>query len=212
MGGTLTSNLDLSTFSITGGGNLNISSSKITLETSEILSTAKGLNIKNGTTGSLIFSNGVVPGTLARFEGLRTQNIIVRQVRGTLDAPTNALAGDTAGNLSFAVYYDGADKIISRFISVIDNNADLTVRYPKSSVAIITGGNSNVSGVYNSFIFGPDASFSTNILKLNTFNDASSRDTNIPTPTEGMIIFLKDDGTTTPRFQGYNGSSWVDLN
>jgi hypothetical protein len=40
------------------------------------------------------------------------------------------------------------------------------------------------------------------------YADTAARDTAIPTPTAGMIIFVTD----VTKFQGYNGTAWVDLN
>ena len=40
------------------------------------------------------------------------------------------------------------------------------------------------------------------------YADDTARDTAIPTPTAGMIVF----NTTGTKFQGYTGSAWVDLN
>jgi hypothetical protein len=40
------------------------------------------------------------------------------------------------------------------------------------------------------------------------YADTAARDTAIPTPTAGMMIFVTD----VTKFQGYNGTAWVDLN
>ena len=40
------------------------------------------------------------------------------------------------------------------------------------------------------------------------YADDTARDTAIPTPTAGMMVF----NTTGTKFQGYTGSAWVDLN
>lgn len=42
------------------------------------------------------------------------------------------------------------------------------------------------------------------------FDDAASRDTALnPFLTEGMLTYLKDDGTGNPTFQYYDGSAWT---
>jgi hypothetical protein len=49
-------------------------------------------------------------------------------------------------------------------------------------------------------------------LKCTPYDNDGDRDAALPTPEAGMIIFnLKDDSAGTPRFQGYDGTSWVDL-
>jgi hypothetical protein len=45
-------------------------------------------------------------------------------------------------------------------------------------------------------------------FKLVTYADATARDTAIPSPEAGMMIFI----TGTSKFQGYDGSTWADLN
>lgn len=45
-------------------------------------------------------------------------------------------------------------------------------------------------------------------LQLPVYADNLARDTAIPLPQPGMMIF----NTTGTRFQGYTGASWVDLN
>ena len=45
-------------------------------------------------------------------------------------------------------------------------------------------------------------------VQLKVYADDSARDTAIATPAAGMLVF----NTTGTKFQGYNGSAWVDLN
>jgi hypothetical protein len=40
------------------------------------------------------------------------------------------------------------------------------------------------------------------------YADTSARDTAIPSPTAGMMVFI----TSGTKFQGYTGSAWVDFN
>ena len=43
--------------------------------------------------------------------------------------------------------------------------------------------------------------------------DTTARDADIATPVAGMIVFVTDgDGAGNAKFQGYDGTSWVDLN
>jgi hypothetical protein len=48
----------------------------------------------------------------------------------------------------------------------------------------------------------------SNFAKLPSYADAAARDAAITSPEAGMMIFL----TSTAKFQGYDGTSWTDLN
>ena len=43
-------------------------------------------------------------------------------------------------------------------------------------------------------------------IKFPVYSDATARNTAIPTPEAGMVVFI----TLTSKFQGYNGSAWAD--
>jgi len=52
----------------------------------------------------------------------------------------------------------------------------------------------------------------SNAFKMTTYTDNQDRDTNIPFPEPGMIVFnQRDDSTGVPQFQGYDGTAWIDL-
>ena len=67
-------------------------------------------------------------------------------------------------------------------------------------------GNANVRplGAY----IGTAGVISSGPFTLPTYADATARDAAITSPVAGMIIFV----TSGTKFQGYTGSSWVDLN
>jgi hypothetical protein len=48
----------------------------------------------------------------------------------------------------------------------------------------------------------------TGYLQLPVYADDAARNSAIPSPTQGMVIF----NTTLTKFQGYTGSAWVDFN
>ena len=49
-------------------------------------------------------------------------------------------------------------------------------------------------------------------FKMPRYANDADRDTKIPNPEEGMVIFnQRDDSTGVPQFQGYDGTTWVDL-
>lgn len=51
----------------------------------------------------------------------------------------------------------------------------------------------------------------TGALQLQVYADVSARNTAIPSPSAGMMVFLTDNGSATPKAQVYDGSAWVDL-
>jgi hypothetical protein len=61
--------------------------------------------------------------------------------------------------------------------------------------------------MYTFYLFGTHVSAQT-VLQHPVYGTPVLRDTGIPSPAAGMTIFL----SSTQKFQGYNGSSWVDLN
>ena len=53
-------------------------------------------------------------------------------------------------------------------------------------------------------------------VQFGTYANATARDAAISSPTAGMVIFLADDGSSggapaVPKFQGYDGSAWINL-
>jgi len=54
-------------------------------------------------------------------------------------------------------------------------------------------------------------------VQFGSYADATARDAAITSPAKGMVIFLDDDGSlggspAVPKFQGFDGTSWVNLN
>ena len=53
----------------------------------------------------------------------------------------------------------------------------------------------------------------TGYLQLPVYANDAARNSAIPIPLAGMIIFnQRDDSTGVPQFQGYDGTNWVDFN
>lgn len=48
--------------------------------------------------------------------------------------------------------------------------------------------------------------------KMPVFADATARDAAVTSPEQGMMCLIQDNGSAAVKFQGYDGSSWVDLN
>ena len=61
---------------------------------------------------------------------------------------------------------------------------------------------------WNNVLTGNKPVETTSFIKPGVYADDAARDTAIPTPTAGMMVF----NSTGTKFQGYTGSAWVDLN
>jgi hypothetical protein len=58
-------------------------------------------------------------------------------------------------------------------------------------------------------MFGAEGEFKApGAITPGVFADATARDAAITTPTAGMMVFVTD----IAKFQGYDGSAWVNLN
>jgi len=129
-------------------------------------------------------------------------------VRGTFDNPQSLQAGDIVGGWKVTGYDTAAEsgKISSLWISAFEDDAVVTDEYPKSSATLLISKGGNT---YNQFMFGSEGEFKApGAITPGVFADAAARDAGITTPTAGMMVFVTD----VAKFQGYDGSAWVNLN
>jgi hypothetical protein len=186
-------NAALSTGSLTlQGDEISSLTSNISLNTTEL-----GI-ISNNNTGSFIFPN-----------------LQMLSHRGTESAKVKVEAGDVLGSIS-AQGWDTTDYVNSSSIAFQVESTpadgagdiDVTVGIGKPVNLFALNGNYltvNSAGITAAPVFQPNA-----------IADNSARDTAIPSPTAGMIIFVTDgDGAGNPKFQGNTDgtiSGWVNLN
>ena len=149
--------------------------------------TERGVAIRANNIDGGIFSN------LLLLESARSDD-------GSIISPN---PGDTVGGFGTAVFndiiedYEGKSLLITKLDSVNDGSTlDFLVTDSAGELRTVLTLNGN--GVTESDIF-----------KTGTYTSETERDSDIPDPEPGMIIFLAD---TTPRFQGYDGTNWVDFN
>ena len=129
--------------------------------------------------------------------------------------------GSILGSIMFKGYTDSGYKPTFNLINTLDSTANLDDQFPASGAAIFCGAGGNFNQIYT---FDHIGRFSTPIVHLAAFNeftnsypnivDISDRDTKITTPEPGMIIYIEDDGSGSPAFQGYKGdpiNNWVNL-
>ena len=143
---------------------------------------------------------------------------------GTVENPSDIDKTKLIGGFSVKGYADGVYKSSLSLATSYTSSATLTDDNPNSYAFIGTnaGGSS-----FNTFGFRDVPTFVAPTVQLGTFNpgtgavtqfaDAAARDAAITSPEAGMMCFIADDGTSggspaVPRFQGHDGSGWVNLN
>jgi hypothetical protein len=129
-------------------------------------------------------------------------------VKGSTTTPTSVLAGEIVGGWKISAYdaVSAAGKVTALMITELAADADITDDFPKSTASLIIGAGSST---FNTYMFGLGGEFKAEgAITPGRYADDAARDAAIPTPTEGMMVF----NTTGTKFQGYDGSAWVNLN
>ena len=93
--------------------------------------------------------------------------------------------------------------------NVIGNDGNVYIQARGNTWAFLNDGTLSIPG--NTTVTGTVSATwmrSTNAVKLGVYADDTARDAAIPSPEEGMMVFNQ----TGAKFQGYNGSTWSDLN
>ena len=135
-------------------------------------------------------------------------------VKGTVDNPQSVAANDIIGGWKISAWDrdsqqgKGTTVMASRLMA----DAVITDTSPNSLTSmLVSGGGTSTS----SFDFYGNGQFkSPGAITPGVYANEAARDAAIPSPTAGMMIFLTghDDSSGFPKFQGYTGSAWVDLN
>jgi hypothetical protein len=141
--------------------------------------------------------------------------------QGDINNLESVTSGSILGSIMFKGYTDFGYKPTFNLINTLDSTANLNDQFPASGAAIFCGAGGDSNQIYT---FDHIGRFSTLIVHLAAFNeftnsytnivDISDRDTKITTPEPGMIIYIEDDGSGSPAFQGYKGdpiNNWVNL-
>jgi hypothetical protein len=205
----LGANLGLNNFNVTGTGNINITgsgtfSSTLTVPTA---THATKLNVDNinsiSATGVQVSADGTAPlvvtgiGTLGPTSG--QVYLTINAAKGTIAAPTTSAAGDGLGGIAIQGYAGGGIYKSAALIATSwDATATLSDTFPKSNLALITGGGGSIlrqatldyRGVFTAPVFQA-ANYATGSYPAS--------------PAKGWIIF----DSTTNKFMGYNGTAWV---
>jgi hypothetical protein len=219
-GGTLTSNLDTSTYSITNNSNLTINGSTGNM-------TANDLTIGNNTSSTGITLRAI-GGKGITFKGIASNDIIsvsgaspTFRIEASPNSPSTSLS---SGNGVMSYNHYGADtngnQIMStQFISMVDNNEVVASDQVPGKFLFITCPNNND---YAALTFDSRGKLAVNqidaieTLDVNgtgkfsgyvIFGSYTTTQRNALTPQNGMVIY----NTTANKFQGHQNGSWINL-
>jgi hypothetical protein len=131
---------------------------------------------------------------------------------GTTAYPVNITGGSESGD-----HGSGAGVEIKGGQSGGDsgNGGDVTIQGGSGETTngkVILGGSNTSQIDVNSDIVSTGNIAASGPMQPGTYATTATRDSAIPTPVAGMIVFVTDgDGSGNPKFQGYTGSTWVDF-
>jgi hypothetical protein len=129
--------------------------------------------------------------------------------KGTYDLKEDTIPGDLLNNIRFSGYREGTNRFLGGIVSQWDDDVNFLTQLPAGKIVLYAGSNGSQ---FNFATFsGLDGTFEAPVLKTGSYLNAADRDAKIITPEDGMIILLADDGTGNPKFQGYNGTAWVNI-
>ena len=132
-------------------------------------------------------------------------NFQFNRSRGTASAPTAVNTGDDIIDLTFAGHDGGAYRVKATISATVDDAVSTNVVPTKLTFSTSRTTAGPITAVE---IDSNQRTTFSGAIKLVIYADDTARDTAIPTPTAGMMVF----NTTGTKFQGYTGSAWVDLN
>lgn len=165
--------------------------------------------VQNNVDGINIISNQGVSVRANDIDGSTSSNLLLLESAITgVNGLTSPNPGDNIGGFGSTVF-------------------DETVGTYQAKTLILSRLDTGVNGSFLDFVVedstgqlgaalslkGPGIAES-NIFKTGTYQDETQRDSAIPNPEKGMIIFLEghDDSSGSPKFQGYDGNAWRDFN
>jgi len=133
-------------------------------------------------------------------------SIVFSKSRGTPAAPTALQDEDEIMGINYFGYDSDNSPAVAAVIQVAVNGTVASGAVP-GSILLATA---NAAGTPTPALL-VDSNQATNFqgaATLKSYADNTARDAAITSPTAGMMIY----NATGTKFQGYNGSAWVDLN
>lgn len=165
-----------------------------------------GNTLTIGTDTITAFTNANIPSTgwfnlAGYYDGAEALRMTGIRTRGSVFAPTALIDGDEIFSIGISPY-DGTNYLVGGALS---------------SAVEVSGGNVSTSwniavrdGVaattVDALTISPKVAQFTAVPAVPAYADATARDAAIASPTVGMLVI------TGSTFQGYTGSTWVDLN
>lgn len=138
-------------------------------------------------------------------------NITFVGYNGTFDAMTAIGAGEGLGQVSFGGVLDSPVGTIElapvavRGELVTPSDGVSTLPQAKLELLVLNGPDTANAKKASLDHVG---TFTSPIIQPGTYADATARDAAITSPAAGMMVFVTD----VAKFQGYDGSAWVNLN
>jgi hypothetical protein len=167
---------------------------------------ATAIKIESGAAGSALSISGITSGTFGGESSLSLDSS-----KGTLDNPQDTIAGDIIGALKVRGLNNGSQVLGSMQQTIWDATANFSESFPKSNWRLLVNagaGNGIEATGFNYMDLRHDGVLEGPVFKMNIVADSTARDAAITTPEAGMIVFVTD----VAKFQGYDGSAWVNLN
>lgn len=134
--------------------------------------------------------------------GGQVPSITINSSAGDIDAPEDTVADDIVGSFKVQAW-NGIDyKFASAMLTRWASDADFSYTFPKADIIFSLGDNSETQSITASL--DGNGTFYARTLQTGIYT--STPETR-PTGVKGMIIF----NDTSGKFQGFDGSVWVDL-
>lgn len=196
--------LDLNNYSLVGFGNIDIVGD---IDTVGVITTSS-VTANSVATDNINTSDGDAGGL--NIFAVAGNDLSLSFANGTAAEPLTTNPGGFIGNIAIKGYNGIVYQFASGILSEWESDAVLTDDYPKATLKLATG-TGEASPVFATL--NSAGVFSAPVLQPGTYADATARDAAITVPVAGMMVFLIDGtGAGVPKFQGYTGAAWVDLN
>jgi Major tropism determinant N-terminal domain len=210
-GGTLSSDLSLSTHSITNNNNLtingatgsisaatvtaNIQNSKLSIVDNTITVTDNTVPLR------IVNENPFAVQTFSTTDGTipGTAKLTINAHKGTYNSPQDTVANDWLHTLEFLAYNGGNYQSASAIVTSWGSDADFSSSSPRSVFNVITGNNSS----YNILTFDGYGVLTAPVFKAASYATSALP----PSPEEGWIVY----DSTSHEFKGWNGTTWAVL-
>jgi hypothetical protein len=198
---------------INGSSTIVVNPSLKTAYLDEVSLTGNGLitgTTMTVSTGNSVFVTQTVSGTTplvsyitASSAAATTSSIVATRQRGTLISPTTVQASDELGKFEFSGYTGSDYTLAAGVVAVAEGTISAGVLPSRLDLKVNNSAGTTVTPMT---VRPTKVEFSV-APKVPIYADVTARNLAISSPEAGMMIFL----TSTARFQGYNGSTWIDF-